>query len=329
LVLTLKNFNATSKSGNLVQARHADDLADPKQLFKINYAGEGSFVLESAYNSSTVVDLTNGSTADSTVVRFYNKSNSNAQKWIFIPLGNTVYRNYNITLDQMVNYQKQAGQYPNTSLDTLRSKINPNQAIQAGPYQFVDLRLYTGLTGAQLNTYINTRSNHMLYNRGQAFVEASQTYGLNEAYLLGHCIHETGWGTSNFSKGVYVPAGTYDGRSYPAGTYYNMYGIHAFDANPQMAMRYAASKGWNTPEKAIKGGAEWIARNYIHAGDYAQNTLYDMKWDSVRSNSTYQRGWHQYATGIEWPKRISDYMVDIYNRIGTTPNLQNIIPVYR
>ena len=51
-------------------------------------------------------------------------------------------------------------------------------------------------------------------------------------------------------------------------------------------IKYAQQAGWNTPEKAILGGAQFIANNYIKSG---QNTLYKMRFNPQNP------GVHQYA----------------------------------
>ena len=50
---------------------------------------------------------------------------------------------------------------------------------------------------------------------------------------------------------------------------------------------------WNDPAKAIKGGAIWIARNYIAVG---QDTLYFQKYDVVNNGTELYN--HQYMQNI-------------------------------
>ena len=38
-----------------------------------------------------------------------------------------------------------------------------------------------------------------------------------------------------------------------------------------------AKHGWDTPEKAIKGGADFIHQHFLSHDD--QNTLYSMRWN--------------------------------------------------
>src|SRR5471030_1590572 len=71
-----------------------------------------------------------------------------------------------------------------------------------------------------------------------------------------------------------------------------MYGIGALDGRAvETGSKMAKKMGWTTPEKAIDGGAAWIASHYIRA---KQNTLYKMRWNPEKP------GTHQYATAANW-----------------------------
>ena len=58
---------------------------------------------------------------------------------------------------------------------------------------------------------------------------------------------------------------------------YNVYGIGAFDSNAiYYGARRAYNEGWTSVSKAIVEGAQFVAENYIYAG---QDTLYEMRWN--------------------------------------------------
>lgn len=82
---------------------------------------------------------------------------------------------------------------------------------------------------------------------------------------------------------------------------------------------------WNTPERAIKGGAVFIGSSYINVG---QNTLYLQKFDvnDDRGNDLF---WHQYMTNCLAPYSES---VGIYNAYQSNSMLDSsigfLIPVY-
>ena len=149
---------------------------------------------------------------------------------------------------------------------------------------------------------------------------ASKKYGVNECYLLAHAIIESGWGTSDLASGF-----RYNGK-----TYYNFYGIGAYDGNALSGGRGAAVKyGWSSPSLAIMGAAEFISENYVYGSPYKQNTLYNMKWDYLRSNDTMARGWHQYASDPYWPTSIAGLMDECYRYNGFSPSLSYTVPKYK
>jgi mannosyl-glycoprotein endo-beta-N-acetylglucosaminidase len=251
-----------------------------------------------------------------------------------------------MTTYQMVQYQRSNPYISTVSDQQLLDVIDPTRTIndyyysnhpqyRHGIYQFADLRAYTGMTAAQLDEmiryYAPAASN--LFGMGYAFVAAAQTYNINESYLLAHCALESGWGTSTLAKNISYDGSEIDGVRYPAGTYHNFFGIGAVDSSPYSGgASYAIRNGWNTIEKAISGGAKWIAEGYIYRNIYnpphAQPTLYAMKWDYNRSNTDRAYGWHQYATDHLWARKIARLMGDFYDRTGYKPELTYIIPQY-
>lgn len=159
-------------------------------------------------------------------------------------------------------------------------------------YQMLNLGKYQGISVAKLNQLL--RNKGKLHNQGAAFAKAGKTYKVNEIYLIAHAILETGSGSSYFASG--------------ASGYYNMYGIGAFDSNPNNAITFARNQGWNTVSKAIIGGAKFIRNNYISKG---QNTLYRMRWNP-KSPAT-----HQYATDVRWANHQATTIYNYYKKIGS------------
>ena len=204
-------------------------------------------------------------------------------------------------------------------------------------YQFAQLnRGYSGMvSAAQLNAYIASTANGRagtLAGKGQAFIDAARRYGVNEVYLLAHAILESGWGTSTLAKGYAYDGKTLvGGKVWPKGTYYNFYGIGAYDSSPLSGGRALAIKnGWSTPEKAIDGAARWIATNYLNNA-FSQNTLYKMRWNYVEY-ARYGSVSHQYATDRDWAAKIGTQMNAIYAYAGvgqTQSGLTFLVPSYR
>ncbi|WP_301420137.1 glucosaminidase domain-containing protein [Mammaliicoccus lentus] len=171
-------------------------------------------------------------------------------------------------------------------------------------YQFLDLNQSQNIPVSKLNELL--RGKGILENQGEAFSEAAKSVGVNEIYLISHALLETGNGTSDLAKGGSINSdGKVDLKSDTK--YYNMFGVGAIDDNALYGgIKYAQQAGWDTPSKAIFGGAQFISSNYINAG---QNTLYKMRFNPQNP------GEHQYATGVDFSisnaKRISDFYQQI------------------
>jgi len=214
---------------------------------------------------------------------FYYKSNSGGSTTYTWVNDSTPYTVYNTIYNQFLNY------------------INPTDLVNNNTdiYQFMKLTYVDGVSVQGLNSFFS--ANGVLAGMGQTFIDAGKEYNVNPVYLAMHSIEETGNGTSALAKGMVVNAGSYkvDGSTYTVaatGTYYNLYSVLAYDDNANLdGSEYAGYQGWNTVQKAIYGGAQWIANNYINkSGSSSQNTLYKMRWDPA------QPGVLQYATDILW-----------------------------
>lgn len=165
-------------------------------------------------------------------------------------------------------------------------------------YQFLDLSKYQGID--------KNRIKRMLYDHPTLlahtddFIAAAKEQQVNEVYLISHALLETGSVMSELSNGVEI-----DGKKY-----YNFYGVGALDEDPiKTGAEYAKKKGWDTPEKAINGGAKFIHDHYLSHPD--QNTLYSMRWNPK------DPGEHQYATDINWAKSNATIIADFYKDIKT------------
>lgn len=311
-----------------LQQRAAASSGD--QQWKLLLAADGTIQLAPKANTGLRVDLSSNSVQNSTPIVVYTSNNSAAQKWkMAAEREPTTYDALGLTLRRMAQLQ-QTGRYRDMSIEQLMNLLDPDKINRT---QFLNLRVTTGVSADQLNAFIvstSTGQSGVLKGLGSAFVSASRACGLNEVYLLSHAILESGWGTSELARGYHYGGGTIDGRYYAAGTYYNFYGIGAYDSSPLSGGRkLAIINGWNTREKAVTGAARWIADHYVYADSYAQPTLYAMKWDYARSSVTNERGWHQYATSVSWPDGIASLMDRCYARSGGNPNPTYVIPRYK
>lgn len=117
---------------------------------------------------------------------------------------------------------------------------------------------------------------------------------------------------------------------------YNFYNIGAYsDTSPVYnGLDFAkiedieSMRPWDTPYKAIAGGAKWIAKKYINIG---QDTMYFQKWDVV-SNINSESGTdyvHQYQTAIQAPSIEATTTYRSYSSTGILDlDFVFYIPVY-
>ena len=136
----------------------------------------------------------------------------------------------------------------------------------------------------------------ILKNKASSYLQAAFKYDINEIYLISHSSLETANGLSRLATGVkvevqldedgnkmYADNGEIeinvlddDATEYDA-IVYNVYGIGAYDSNAiKYGARRAYNEGWTSVSKAIIEGAQFVAENYIYAG---QDTLYEMRWN--------------------------------------------------
>lgn len=232
--------------------------------------------------------------------------------------GGVSYTAYDTTLDSIASLQMRLSPPPKSSsgsgyadIDEVTSYMDPNKyCMGAYKYQFMDLSQPNGLSAEELNEYLADKG--VLRGMGAAFIQAANTYGLSEIYLVAHACHETGNGTSRLSTGVEV-----DGV-----TVYNMYGIAAFDNSAlSSGTQKALKEGWTTPEAAIIGGAKWISDYYVNSSSCRQNTLYKMRWNPESP------GQHLYATDAGWAVKQAVIVERIVRKFPNA-SMSYEIPVY-
>ena len=177
-------------------------------------------------------------------------------------------------------------------------------------YQFLRLSGSANIDADEVNQKI-LAGKGILAGEAQAFVSAAKQFNVNEIYLMSHALLETGNGASKLATGGFVVQGK---------KVYNMYGIDATDSCPQCGAQYAYDHEWFTPEQAIIGGAQFIDRNYILAG---QDTLYKMRWNPDINNLG-----HQYATDIGWAVKQTTSISNLYSLLNTYNQVFDV-PVYK
>ena len=147
------------------------------------------------------------------------------------------------------------------------------------------------------------------------FVNAGAANNVSPVFLASRARQETGSG-GNAINGTQI-LGT---------PVYNPFNIGAFGGTDPLynGLLYAYSKGWNTPAKAVSGGAQELAKNYINQGQY---TGYYQRFN-VR-NGAGKVGTHQYMTNIMAPYSEALSTKNSYSKYGITNQpLVFEIPVY-
>ncbi len=116
--------------------------------------------------------------------------------------------------------------------------------------------------------------------------------GMSPYFVVRRLIQEQGvYGTSP------LISGNYTGGDGGLAGYYNYFNIGASGSNAQEeivnGLVYARAKLWNTAYESIRGGMQFLARNYISKG---QDTTYGQKFDLVNASP-----YHQYMQNIQAP----------------------------
>ena len=179
-------------------------------------------------------------------------------------------------------------------------------------------------------TYTNTSGKTVSLSPltyGQAILAAGASSGVSPLFLASKIKQETGGGLSNGSiSGNF----SYNGTSYMG--YYNFYNIGAYATSTGSAvangLAYAKNSGgyqrpWNSPVKAIQGGAEYLASSYISRG---QNTGYLQKFNTVYK--PYYS--YQYMQNISAAMSEGRTTYNSYNSLGImNSSFVFYIPVYK
>lgn len=162
------------------------------------------------------------------------------------------------------------------------------------------------------------------YDYAKVLMEAGRTYGVSPYVLAAMIRIELGYNGSGSCSG------TEPGYE----NLYNYYNVGAYATSTMTAIQrglwYAGGEGvgnssfgrpWNTRYKAVMGGADFYATNYVGRG---QNTLY-LKRFNVMTDNPYT---HQYMTNIQGSASEANVYSLAYNAEAKQQNLVFYIPVY-
>ncbi|WP_270921382.1 N-acetylglucosaminidase [Staphylococcus saprophyticus] len=219
--------------------------------------------------------------------------------------------NLKVTLDkaskkQIDNYTSQQVSskdnktWRDASSTEIKAAMDSSKFIESDTqkYQFLELDKYQGIDHNRIKRMLIDKPT--LLKHSDEFIKAAKDKHVNEVYLISHALLETGSAKSELSSGVEI-----DGKKY-----YNFFGVGALDEDPiKTGSEYAKKHGWDTPQKAISGGANFIHGHFLSNKD--QNTLYSMRWNPKNP------GEHQYATDIKWAESNASLMAHFYEDMKT------------
>lgn len=156
-------------------------------------------------------------------------------------------------------------------------------------------------------------------------MSAGTTYKVSPVHLAARMVQEG----SSTAGGEFE----WEGQTYKG--YYNFFNIGAYGANPALrGLAYAAGLlnntkygvPWNSPQKAIDGGAMYLANGYITTG---QNNLYLQKFNT-NPNAKSKLYTHQYMTNIMAPTSEASDLYYSYEEVNLLESSFNfLIPVYK
>lgn len=253
------------------------------------------------------------------------------------------------------------GDYYYINQAVIASFMDPrNSLYESLIFQFLDLESSKNISNDSALKKIAGSGNLSKYF--DEFEKAAVTVSINPVHIMARSEQE-GANKSNYGAitGLYTTStGRKSAQGYSLDGYYNFYNIGSYtdsnyDYTVQRGLAYAAgflesnscivknsngkyeysaskcgqlsyNRPWNTPEKAIIGGAEFIANDYVRKG---QDTLYYQKFN-VSTYSSYTDFSHQYMTNIHAPVNEGGRIYEAY-KAGNLLNSKFtfIIPVYK
>lgn len=171
-----------------------------------------------------------------------------------------------------------------------RNFLNETDIFQFECLSYSDSHTEEGITAILSGTFMANEvedTDGTLLNYAGAFMEIGKETGVSPYHLASRVRQEQGLnGTSSLISGTYTG---YKG-------YFNYFNVGAAGVTStqviQKGLSYAKNAGWDTRYKALLGGAQILAKNYIEVG---QDTLYFQKFNVVNTKNLYR---HQYMANL-------------------------------
>ena len=185
-------------------------------------------------------------------------------------------------------------------------------------FQFAELKY---VEGAQTKEGLNSITEGSFLEGdsiSEALIQAGKNANVDPYFIASRLIQEQGRDGTTLSRGC----------EYNDTVVYNPFNINARGNSQeeiiQNASQYAYEQGWDTLEKALIGGVEFIKEGYINVG---QNTLYLQKFDIVDQDGELYV--NQYMQNLLAPQSEARNMREIYETSNTVDSAMNfIIPLF-
>ena len=185
-------------------------------------------------------------------------------------------------------------------------------------FQFAELKYVEGAQTAEGINEITEGSFLEGDSITEALLQAGKNANLDPYFIASRLIQEQGRNGTVLSRGC----------EYNDTVVYNPFNINAKENSQdeiiQNAAQYAYEQGWDSLEKALIGGVEFLKEGYINVG---QNTLYLQKFDVVNQDDSLYT--HQYMQNLLAPQSEANNMKEIYEASDTVDSALNfIVPLY-
>ena len=204
------------------------------------------------------------------------------------------------------------GSWKCASQSAIEYMMDPRNSLNSSDiFQFEQLTI----NGCDINAINSMINGTFLQGHANEIANSANSTGINPYYIVARLIQEQGRNGSATSSG--------------SSGYYNPFNIGATGNSDseviENAINYARNKGWNTLEKGITGGINFIANSYIKQG---QNTLYLQKFDVENAyNGLY---WHQYMQNLMAAQSEGTTLRNTYSSTNSISSSHTfIIPLYK
>lgn len=203
--------------------------------------------------------------------------------------------------------------------NTRANSVNPSDPYY-NYYQYLPLRSATSYSADTLSAMINSKAGagSLMANKGSAFIDSQNTYGVNALLMTGVAANESAWGKSSIALSKN-----------------NLFGLNAIDSSPGTSANTFASA-----EACINDFANgWMSRGYLYPKDSRYNGGFlgnkasginvkyasDPYWGEKAANVAYaldaaqgSQDYGQYTIGVKDTLASSHQTVNVRNASSTS-----------